>query len=202
MKQTKVIGITGGIGAGKSVVLNYIESHYRARIFMTDNLAHVVMEPGTACNKALQEIFPPEVFEEDGRIRKEELAKAMYRKEELRTRLNEIVHPAVGEYLRDEVAKEKEKNDLDYVIIESALYNGSDFALLCDEVWNIRALPEVRAKRLMAERGYSAKKVSEIFESQKSYDAMRQTLPVQIDNNGDLNETFSRIARELERLSK
>ena len=198
--STKVIGITGGIGAGKSVVLDYIQKNYKALVLKTDEVAHDVMNPGTDCNRKLQEIFPPSVFAQDGSIIKEEMAKAMYDDGGLLEKVNAIVHPAVGDYLRQTVAKERSKNELDYVIIESALYDGSGFALLCDTVWNVDASREVRMERLMKDRGYSKEKVLSIFESQKRYDEQRGTLSVQIKNNADLEQTLRQVDDALAKL--
>ncbi|MCR4843319.1 MAG: dephospho-CoA kinase [Eubacterium sp.] len=195
--STRVIGITGGIGAGKSVVLDYIEENFNARIIKTDEVGHLVTEPGTGCNAALREIFPDGVFDAQGRMDRNKFAAAMFQNPELTAKTNAIIHPAVGEYLEAEVEKERRQNVLDYVIIEAALYDGTGFALLCDEVWNVDASPQVRKHRLMDDRGYSEEKVEGIFKSQREYDRLRLTLPVQIDNNGDLESTFNQIKRAL-----
>ena len=193
----KVIGITGGIGAGKSLILNYLQERHNALILMTDEIAHDVMEPGGLCYDEMRALFPASVFTSDGHIDRAKMAAVLYGDDELRTRLNSIVHPAVGEYLKEKVTKERQKCERDYVIIESALYDGTGFALLCDEVWNINASKECRKARLMESRGYSEAKVESIFESQAGYDEMRQTLRTQIDNNGDINLTYAQIEEAL-----
>ncbi len=194
----KVIGITGGIGAGKSAVLDYLKTEHNALILMTDEIAHDVMEPGGLCYDEMRRLFPAEVFTQEGNIDRIAMAKVLYADDTLRAELNNIVHPAVGRYLESEIAKEKQKCDRDYVIIESALYDGTGFALLCDEVWNINASKECRKARLMDSRGYSSEKVDSIFESQARYDEMRMTLKTQIDNNGDMKETIAQVERALE----
>ena len=195
--STKVIGITGGIGSGKSAVLDYIEENFNARILKTDEIAHDVMEPGERCYEALKRIFPDEVFPDNAPIDRELMAKAMFSDESLRQKLNAIVHPAVGEYLKEETLKERAQNKFDYVIIESALYTGGEFALLCDAVWNIHASVSVRTERLKRTRGYSDEKIRDILKSQEKNDVLRLTLPVQIDNDGDFEATKTQIKNAL-----
>ena len=93
----KVIGITGGVGAGKSAVLTYIREHYNAGVLVADEIAHDLMRPGTEVYIKLREIFPDEVFGPDGEIVKEALSRQIFSDDRLRLTLNGIVHPAVGD---------------------------------------------------------------------------------------------------------
>ncbi|MCR5784543.1 MAG: dephospho-CoA kinase [Eubacterium sp.] len=193
----KVIGITGGIGAGKSTVLNYLKEKYNALIFVTDEIAHDVMEPGGRCYEDLKKILPEKAFLSDGSLDRNTLASLMYADRELTQKINNLVHPAVGGYLEENLEKERQKKERRYVIIESALYDGTGFALLCDEVWNIDVTEDNRKARLMESRGYSEEKVLSIFKSQARYDEMRKTLKVQIDNNGEPQVTYKEVDEAL-----
>ena len=206
-KKTAVIGITGGVGAGKSTVLDYIADNYDALILKTDEIAHDVMEPGSDCYERLREILPDEAFgrslsgeETDRSIDRQALARLLFADDPLREEINALVHPAVGEELSAIVKKEKKQNRLDYVIIESALYTGGGFALLCDEVWNVTAAENVRIDRLMKDRGYTRDKAVGIIESQAVNDRLSKTLSIQIDNSADFDRTKEQIETELERV--
>ena len=63
-----VIGVTGGVGSGKSTVLNFLRDGYRAQIIEEDQVARELMEPGGACYQAVTEVFGPEILAEDGTI--------------------------------------------------------------------------------------------------------------------------------------
>ena len=114
----KVIGITGGVGAGKSAILDYIEENYNARILKADEIAHDLMEPGRPCHEKLQEVLPKEAFLEDGHLNRPLLAGLMFSKKNLRNIINSIVHPAVKVYIIDTISKEHEIGALDYLVIE------------------------------------------------------------------------------------
>ncbi len=200
VSKTKIIGITGGIGAGKSLVLDYIKANYRSRILLTDEIGEEVVAPGGMCYTRLKQLLPKEAFDKKGFMNREAVSKLMYDDPDLRQKMNDLIHPAVGIYLVTEIDKEKRHGLLDFVIIESALYDGSGFATLCDEVWSVNADTEVRKKRLMEDRGYSEEKVDSIIASQAAYDKMRKRLPVQIDNNGDCEKTYARIDAEMNRI--
>jgi dephospho-CoA kinase len=199
-RTTKVIGITGGIGAGKSLVLDYIKANYRSRVLLTDEIGEEVVAPGGMCYTRLKQMLPREAFDKNGYMNREAVSKLMYDDPSLRQKMNDLIHPAVGIYLVTEIDKEKKHGLLDFVIIESALYDGSGFATLCNEVWSVNADLDIRKKRLMESRGYSEEKVDSIFASQANYDKMRKSLPVQIDNNGDSEKTYAQIDAEMNRI--
>lgn len=196
-----IIGITGPIGAGKSEIVNYIKENYRCRIFLTDDIAKEVSAPGGMCYSRLRELLPKEAFDRtSGQMDRAKVSELMYSDPSLRQKMNDLIHPAVGIYLGAELEKEKQRGMLDFCIIESALYDGGGFALLCKEVWNVTAPEEVRKVRLMESRGYSEEKAAGIFESQRKYDKMRSRLGVQIQNGADLEGAFAQVDREMERL--
>ena len=70
----KFIGITGGIGAGKSEILSYIRKHYICEIYLADEVAHLVKEPGTKCYEKLIELLGKEILSPDGQIDKGKMA--------------------------------------------------------------------------------------------------------------------------------
>ncbi|MCC8018091.1 MAG: dephospho-CoA kinase, partial [Lachnospiraceae bacterium] len=94
------IGITGGVGAGKSAILSYMRENYHCRVMLADEIAHDLMEPGNACYERLRILFgADDVWEADGRFDRAKLAAVLFSDEKKRTALNGIVHPAVKEYV-------------------------------------------------------------------------------------------------------
>ena len=118
----KFIGITGGVGAGKSTILAYLRKNYRVRTLVADEVAHEIMEPGYDCYVRLQKEFAQEkIWLHNGRFNRQRLAEIIFADEEKRERLNDIVHPAVKEYILKEVEKERRSGSTDYVVLEAAL---------------------------------------------------------------------------------
>ena len=190
----KFIGLTGGVGAGKTTVLKAIRQMYRVRILIADEIAHEQMEPGTMCYKRMHEAFGNcDIWLDDGSINRPKLAQLLFSDEEKRRTLNGIVHPAVKEYILGEVEKERQKGHFEYVILEAALLIEDHYDTLCDELWYVYASEQTRKKRLMADRGYSEQKVEQMFAAQLSDETYRSYCRVVIDNDRDEQYVLEQI---------
>ncbi len=192
----QVIGITGGVGAGKSAILDYLEKNYKVKNLIADRIAHDLMKPGTECYEKLLRVLPVDVYHKDNEtIDRQILGKKLFASEELREKVNGIVHPAVKQYIRVQIAEQQEIGMLDYLIIEAALLIEDHYDEICDELWYVYASREDRKKRLIETRGYSPEKVEQIFSSQLPEEVYRQKCQVIIDNSGTREETFYQIAQ-------
>lgn len=190
----KFIGLTGGVGAGKTTVLKAMKQMYRVHILIADEIAHEQMEPGTMCYKRLHEAFGScDIWRENGSINRSKLARLLFSDEEKRRTLNGIVHPAVKEYILGEVEKERQKGYYEYVILEAALLIEDHYDTLCDELWYVYASEQTRKKRLMADRGYTEEKVERIFAAQLSDEVFRKYCSVVIDNDRDEQYVLEQI---------
>ena len=199
----KFIGITGGVGAGKTAILQYLSEKEHTQVMLADEIAHDLMEPGTACFKQIADTFLMEdIFAADGSFDRQKLAGVIFSSEEKRLKLNAIVHPAVKAYVKEQLKLEQQKQELDLLVLEAALLIEDHYDEVCDELWYIYTTPENRKARLMASRGYSEEKVEQIFASQLPEEIYRKKCKVTIDNNGDLSETFLQIDKALERFNE
>ena len=194
----KVIGITGGIGAGKSELLSYISAHYRCRIILSDQVANEVKEKGTACYDAIVELLGKSVLEPDGEISRNRMAARIFADKALLTKVNAILHPAVNTFIMDTIEEEREKKEMDYLFIEAALLIESGYEHVVDQMWYIYAPDEIRRKRLKESRGYPDQKITKILEKQLSEEAFRAHCDVVIDNSADLAHAYLQIDKELE----
>ncbi len=196
----KIIGITGGVGAGKSALLSFIAENYNSRVLLADDIAHDVMAPGTDCYRKLTEIFKEDdVFLPAGGFDRPALAKVLFSKEEKREALNAVVHPAVKEVVKAQFSIEKEKNALDVLVLEAALLIEENYDALCDELWYIFTTEENRRRRLQENRGYSDAKIDAIFASQLSEETFRAHCAEVIDNNRAVEDAFLQIENALEK---
>lgn len=192
----KFIGITGGVGAGKSAILDYISEHYNARIMLADEIAHDLMMPGTKCYDTIKKTFGNEnIFREDGNLDRFQMAEIIFSDAEKREQMNGIVHPAVKEYILDVYREELQKQRLDYLILEAALLIEEHYDEICDELWYIDTNEENRRRRLKENRGYSDEKIDGIFASQLTEEEYRRHCKKMIDNNGGVEDTFLQIVK-------
>lgn len=196
----KFIGITGGVGAGKSKILEYLASKPGIRVMLADEIAHDLMEPGTECYERLRKCFEDEdIYCEDGHFDRPKLASVIFSDEKKREALNAIVHPAVKEYVKQQAAMEAARGERKLLVLEAALLIEEHYDEICDELWYIDTSRENRRIRLKESRGYSDTKVDQIFESQLSEEEYRRHCSVVIDNNGLPDQTFEQIDEVLRR---
>ncbi len=191
----QVIGITGGVGAGKSAILEYLQENYKVKNLEADRIAERLMEPGTECYEQLLKFLPVEIYNEDETIDRQALAKKLFESPQLRQDVNKVVHPAVKQYICDRIEEQRQMRILDFVIIEAALLIEDRYDKICDEIWYIHAAEEIRRQRLLESRKYSPSKIEKIFESQMTEEEYREHCQVVIDNNGTKEEAFYQVAQ-------
>lgn len=194
----KTIGITGGVGSGKSEILLYIREHYPCEIVLADDLAKQLQEPGQACYEPLVALLGKDIVGEDGRIIKPMMADRIFGDSALLEKINALIHPAVvAEILRlRDLAGKNEKIRLFFV--EAALLIENGFDKICDEMWYIYAKESVRRERLKASRGYSEEKITAMMARQLPESEFRKNCQVVIDNSASLAESIRQIDQVLE----
>lgn len=193
----RVVGITGGIGAGKTAVLSYIKENYNCRVLLADEAGHLVKEPGQSGYDGLVELLGKEILLADGRIDREKMAEKIFKDAELLKQVNAILHPAVENYITAELEKEKESSRLDFFFVEAALLLDSSLKERMEEIWYIYADEQVRRKRLKASRNYTDEKISEILSVQRTEKEFRAASNVIIYNNEDFEATKKQIDEKL-----
>ena len=196
----KFIGITGGVGAGKSSILSYIRDHYPCEIYLADEVAHEVKKPGTACFQELIQILGEDVLDETGDIDKKRMAEKIFADEQLLERINGIVHPAVKDYLLEKLEAAKCSGKVKLFFVEAALLIECGYGELVDEMWYVHARKSVRRKRLKESRGYSDEKIDQIMKAQLSEEEFRKASDFVIDNGGELADACSAIDEHLKNM--
>ncbi len=198
----RLIGITGGVGAGKSELLKYIEENYLCRIYLADRVAHEIQMPGQPCYHKLVELLGRQVLSEGGAIDRSVMAAMIFRDKQLLQQVNTLVHPAVQEYLLEKVAEAANDPEVELFFIEAALLIEAGYKDIVDEMWYIYADAGVRRRRLRESRGYSEKKITQIMSSQLSEEIFRESCDLVIDNSGSLEESFCQIDERLKSFTR
>lgn len=191
----KVLGITGGVGSGKSEVLNYLREAYGAVVCQMDETAKRLQEKGTGCFRKITEAFGPEIIGADGELDRKKLGARVFSDPEQLRLLNSIVHPEVLLSVSADIRKHGEAGARLYVVEAALLPDvGGE---LCDEIWYIYASEEVRRERLKASRHYSDEKITDMIASQPSEETFRQACTAVIDNSGPFENTERQIGERL-----
>lgn len=193
----RIIGITGGVGAGKSEILSFIRKNYPCEIYLADEVAHKIKEKGHPCYEQLVELLGRDVLKEDGEIDKVKMAAIIFADERVLQRVNEIVHPGVKEYILARIKEAEEKKDVELFFIEAALLIEAGYETMVDELWYIHADKDVRRKRLRENRGYSSEKIEQIMNCQLSEEEFLKKCDFVIDNSGKIEDSYNQIRNKL-----
>ena len=164
--KMKVIGITGGVGCGKSFIMEQLQERYQAGIILTDLVAHDLMEPGGISYQEIVSCFGTKILQSDGKINRQALGAIVFKDKESLLKLNSITHPNVKKEVIRRIEEMKRAKEVSIIMVEAALLIEEHYDEICDELWFIDASDEVRIKRLMEKRGYSKEKCFSIMSNQ------------------------------------
>lgn len=192
----RIIGVTGGVGSGKSAVLNYLEDHFDSRVIKADEVGHLLMMPGRACYEPVIELFGEWIVKEDTSLDRQAIASIVFQEPEMLQKLDDIVHPAVYQYIVREIER-SQKEGTEFFFIEAALLLEEKYDEICDEVWYIYCEKEVRMERLRRDRGYSDEKIESLMHNQLSEDEFEARCDFQIYNSEDVAHTHLQIERRM-----
>ena len=192
----KIIGITGGVGSGKSEILNILENDYHAKIIQSDHVAHELMAPGARSYDAIIQSFGNEILNEDQTINRPILGEIVFHDETKLSLLNSITHKNVDEEILSRIDQFGKEEPEGLVVVESALLVGAGYEKRFDQLWYIYTR-EVRYERLKASRGYSDEKIKQMIEKQQKEEEFKSMASNIIDNSGDLEDTKAQIIKIL-----
>lgn len=188
----KVIGITGGVGSGKSQVLQYLEKAYQAKVCQLDEVAKELQKSGQPCFQKIVDTFGGQIVGEDGELDRPALSSIVFQDAEKLEVLNGIVHPLVKQEVKHRIAEEEQKGTPLFVI-EAALLPEAGYEDICPEMWYIYTKESVRRERLKASRGYSDERITRMIAAQSSEETFRNVCAQVIDNSGAFEDTEKQI---------
>ena len=201
----KKIGIFGGAGSGKSVILNILSKNFNSYILEADKIAHKLYEKENTGYNFILELLGENVLNSDKTLDRKKLADILYKDKELLEKVNIFIHPLVWKIIEKE-AKEH-RNNYEIIAVEAALLpekKNVDYKVsreFFDDIWFIKSEKKVREKRLMESRGYSLERVNEIFSKQPTDLEYSEFATKIIDNNSDekaLKKEIIRLVADLE----
>lgn len=175
----KIVGITGGIGSGKSVVSRILRLN-GAKVYDCDTEARSIMESDPCVVRELTAILGASAYKEGGGLDRRYVAEKIFTDEVLRSLVNGVVHKAVRE---DFLHKASSWGDLSFC--ESAILATSHFDKICDEIWYVTAPEDERIIRVMKRDSLSEEEIRKRIDTQrKEFDCLPKEKVIEI-RNGD-----------------
>lgn len=196
-----ILGITGGVGSGKSRILYDLEKNYSAYVVEADKLAHRLMEPNQPIYHAIIHEFGSAILEEQEpyAIDRQKFAEVVFGNKEKLARLNSITHPAVKTWILNDI-EEKKKSGTRLYVIEAALLIQDGYKEICDEIWYIYVDEKERMRRLMKQRGYTEQKCLSVFNSQESEMYYKKYADFTINNQFEYENSSKQLKDRLNKL--
>lgn len=182
-----VVGLTGGISSGKSMVADLFKER-NIKVVDADLIAREVVEPGTPAYQKIVEVFGEEILYEDETINRKKLGNIIFSKEDKRIQLNQIVHPAVREKMiikRDELISSGEP----IIVMDIPLLFESKLTSFVDKVIVVYVSEETQLTRLMKRDNSSREEALGRIHSQIPISEKANLADEVIDNNGSVQET-------------
>ena len=194
--MTRIIGLTGGIGSGKSTVASYIASK-GIPVYIADEEAKKLMDSKVIIKK-IQAIFEENVVTNDGNLDRKKIGNIVFNQPEKLAQLNAIVHPEVKKHFEKWVKKHKNQS---FVVKEVAILFETGGHLACDKVIMITAPQEIRIERAMKRDNIARESVLNRIENQLP-EAEKMKMSNFVVQNIDLQSTFTQIDQILKILAK
>lgn len=197
MKTPVRVGLTGGIGSGKSTVARMFSDH-GVPVIDLDALGHDLLERDHGLQKSIAREFGTRVLDESGHVDRQKLGGIVFSRPDLLKRLNDMLHPLIWQKAEDWIARQTTS----YVLIEASVLIESGGTDRVDVLVVVLAPEEERMRRVISRPGYDRKKVRQIMARQCDDAQRRAAADYVIDNSGDikaLNLQVSRLMTVLER---
>lgn len=186
------VGITGGIGAGKTTVCKIFEE-LGAKVIYADELAKEIMENDESLKKKIKKIFGEKSYI-GGKLNRKFIADIIFSSDEKRKLLESIVHPAVIKRILSDLKKIADEGKYNFVIVEAALIFESGFDKELDYVLVVDADDEIKIKRIMERDKCSREEVLKRMRAQLDSKIKRELADMVIINDGDIDELRKKVS--------
>ena len=181
-----IIGITGGIGSGKSTVSRILSEH-GAEIILADKIAREVVMPGMKAYNQIVRTFGRDILDEDGSINRKKLGDIVFSDPELLKKLNGFTHGAVAERISQKLDALRNEGT-DFIVIEAVVPIQHGYLDLVDTVWEVIADEQIRKRRIIARNNYSEQEAMQRIKAQMSDRMYISIADKIIYNNGSIED--------------
>lgn len=192
--RARVIGLTGGIGSGKSTVVRRLVE-LGALALDADKVGHEIYLPGTPGFLAVVDTFGHDVLAPDGTIDRKVLGAKVFGDSAALARLNAIAHPRIAAAIRERLDRLRAAGETRPVVVEAAVLIEAGWKPLVDEVWVVVAPPPVAIERLARDRGLSREEAARRIAAQLTNEGRAAHADVVITNDGALDDLVKEVDR-------
>ena len=197
----KTIGLTGGIGSGKSTVSKVLAT-LGASIIDADRVGHEIYLPGKAAWKQVTDTFGRKIVAEDQTIDRKKLGAIVFGSPDALARLNAIVHPIMFEEIRQRIQARRAEGFTLPVVVEAAILIEANWLPLADTVWVVETDKDAAIRRVAEQRGMSTADAEARIANQLSNAERRKHAQVVIRNNGSLQALEQQIQQAWDQLGE
>lgn len=187
----KVIGLTGGIGTGKSTASAYLKQKGFA-VIDADQIARQVVEPGMPLLMTLAKTFGSQILREDGSLDRKALASIVFSDPDKRRTLDGIMHGAIIQVIDEQIAACR-KERCRGILIDAPLLFETNLDEKCSSTWLITARQDIRIARVCARDNMTREEVEARIRSQMDEGEKRRRANIVIDNSGTREELEMRL---------
>jgi dephospho-CoA kinase len=189
-KLAPIIGLVGGVGSGKSAVARWLSEHHQGHLIDADLVGHQVLFQDDV-KQGLRRAFGDSIFR-DGEIDRRQLAAVVFGDEPeqaaARTKLEQIVHPVMGQVIRDRMTASRLDEDMRLIVFDAAILLESGWRDTCDVVAFVDVPCDQRLRRIADSRGWTDQELSRREASQWPLNRKREASDVVIDNSGTVEQ--------------
>lgn len=189
-----VLGLTGGVGAGKSRILELFSEDYGAQVIQADLVARKLEDPGQPGLTGLVSLFGTGILQKDGTLDRKGFADRIFGNPEALKRVNALIHPLTW----NEIKRQIRESSAELIVVEAALFDERSREV-CQYLLYVDTQDEIRIQRLMENRGYSREKCLDIMKNQADRNDFLKLADFVIDNSGSLEESRLQIRRILKK---
>lgn len=189
-----VLGLTGGVGAGKSRILELFSHDYGAQVIQADIVARKLEDPGQPGLTGLVSLFGTGILQKDGTLDRKGFADRIFENPEALKRVNALIHPLTW----NEIKRQIRESSAELIVVEAALFDERSREV-CQYLLYVDTQDEIRIQRLMENRGYSREKCLDIMKNQADRNDFLKLADFVIDNSGSLEEARLQIRRILKK---
>ena len=189
-----VLGLTGGVGAGKSRILELFSHDYGAQVIQADLVARKLEDPGQPGLTGLVSLFGTGILQKDGTLDRKGFAERIFGNPEALKRVNALIHPLTW----NEIKRQIRESSADLIVVEAALFDERSREV-CQYLLYVDTQDEIRIQRLMENRGYSRGKCLDIMKNQADRSRFLELADFVIDNSGSLEGSRQQIRQILKK---
>jgi dephospho-CoA kinase len=197
-----VVGILGGIGSGKSSVVRHVKD-LRLSIIDADQIGHQLLANQSIAEE-IRRHFGNEVFDDQGQVSRARLAQLVFGpkagSEANRRTLESILHPAIHQTIQDRI--NTTSHEVDVIIVDAALLLEAGWGDSCDRLVFIDTPADLRAERVIRDRGWPQGELQKREQAQWPVDRKRQAADYVIDNSGDIHSAAANLSQVLNSVLK